>query len=258
MLGGHPRSALFFRDLSPRRGFPRAAAGICRARRLTPVISLELWEWSRHRQPGGLEEIAEGKHDAFFTAWAQEAADYGDPVILRFGFEMNGDWFAWGRQPELFKQVWRRVHAIFERQNAVNVLWMFAPNVLSAGQKLEVGLVPYYPGDDVVDLVGLDGYNFGDHHDQWHAWSSYEEVFERSIVAARAWNKPLIISEVGCAADPRKAAWLESFLQQVGADPRVEGFIYFNYDKTREKEHNWRLDSDADSLRVFRAWAGDH
>ncbi|MEZ4654400.1 MAG: hypothetical protein R3E12_12615 [Candidatus Eisenbacteria bacterium] len=26
----------------------------------------------------------------------------------------------------------------------------------------------YYPGKGEVDWLGVDGYNFGDHHDEWH------------------------------------------------------------------------------------------
>jgi beta-mannanase len=254
-LGGQCKYTLFFRDLSPKRGFPKSAVEICRQRGLTPVISFELWEWSRHRQDGGLQEIEEGKLDAFFAKWAREAAAYGHPVILRFGFEMNGDWFAWGRQPERFKKVWRHVHAIVRANRADNISWMFAPNVLSPGQDPKEHLYPYYPGDDVVDWVGLDGYNFGDHHDKWHAWSTYQKIFEPTIRAAQAWGKPLLISEVGCADDGRKAEWMKNFLQTVSADDRIRAFIYFNYDKRRGGEPNWRIGSDPKTLEVFRGWA---
>lgn len=254
-LGGQCRYTLFFRDLSSRRGFPLTAVQICRERGLTPVISFELWEWSRHRQEGGLQEIEEGKHDAFFSAWARDAAAYGHPVILRFGFEMNGDWFAWGRQPERFKKAWRRVHAIFRANKAGNVAWMFSPNVLSPEQDPKEYLYPYYPGDDVVDWVGLDGYNFGDRHDKWHTWTAYEEIFEPTILAAQAWKKPLMISEIGCADDARKSEWMSKFLQEISADDRIQAFIYFNYDKRRGNEPNWRIESDPGTLEVFKEWA---
>ena len=132
---------------------------------------------------------------------------------------------------------------------------MCAPNVLSPGQDPKEHLSPYYPGDDVVDWVGLDGYNFGDHHDKWHAWSTYQKIFEPTIRAAQAWGKPLLISEVGCADDGRKAEWMKNFLQTVSADDRIRAFIYFNYDKRRGGEPNWRIGSDPKTLEVFRGWA---
>ena len=106
-----------------------------------------------------------------------------------------------------------------------------------------------------MDLVGLDGYNFGDHHDEYHEWQSYKEVFERSIRACLKFKKPMYISEIGCADDPRKAAWIEDFLSEVSQDERIDGFIYFNHHNPRKREPNWRLDSDSKSLEIFRDWA---
>ena len=103
---------------------------------VVPVISLELWDWSnKHRANSGLDEILVGQHDTFFRQWAMDAARYRERVILRFGFEMNGDWFSWGGQPKLFRQAWLRARKIFAEEGAGNVEWMFAPNVLYASKK---------------------------------------------------------------------------------------------------------------------------
>jgi mannan endo-1,4-beta-mannosidase len=254
-LGGTPSYVLDFRDLSAERSFPVGMATAAAGRGLVPIISVELWRWSRHREAGGLEAVAAGGYDAFFARWAREAAAFGKPLVLRFGFEMNGDWFPWGRKPELFKSAWRRVHALFDDARAVNVRWMFAPNVLYGDLTPRTGIEDYWPGDDAVDLVGLDGYNFGDRHDQWHRWQSYREVFEASVAALSLHRKPLVISEIACADDPRKAAWVRDFLAAVGADARVSGFVWFNLDKRREHEPDWRLESDEQTLDAFRSWA---
>lgn len=251
-LGGTPTYALFFRDLNPRRGFPQQAVETCRERGLTPIISLELWEWQRSRNGGGLQEIVEGRHDGFFRDWARDARKWGHPCILRFGFEMNGDWFSWGGQPELFRKAWRHAHRLFDEADADNVQWMFAPNVIFDTSKPLVDFDLYYPGSDQVDLVGLDGYNFGDDHDRWHTWSSCVDVFDASVTKAAGWGKPILLSEVGCADDPRKGDWMMHFLEWVRQRDEIAGYVYFNYNKTREGEPNWRLDSDPDTLRAFR------
>ena len=118
-------------------------------------------------------------------------------------------------------------------------------------RSLFVDFRKYYPGHGYVDLIGLDGYNFGDDHDRWHKWTSGKNVFDKSVKAACGWGKPIFLSEVGCADGSRKPMWMKSFLSWVEAES-VEAFIYFNYDKRREGEPNWRLDSDAESLQVFR------
>jgi len=256
-FGGDPQYVLFFRDLNRNRTFPVRQVESAHARGMTPVISLEISEWGRGGDRGYLEEVAKGEFDDFFRQWAMDAKANGLRVILRFGFEMNGDWFPWGEQPKTFVIAWRRTHNIFKEVGCENVEWMFSPNVLWDKRTEKKDFYNYYPGAAYVDLVGLDGYNFGDHHSKWHKWQSYEEVFERTIRAAMKFNKPLYISEIGCADDPRKAAWIEDFLEKVSNDDRIEGFIYFNHFNPRKGEPNWRFDSDPDTLRIFREWVED-
>lgn len=254
-LGGTPRYVLFFRDLDPRRGFPLSIVKICDRRNLIPIISFEPAPWRASKTYKGLERIAEGHYDAFFARWAEDAARWGNPVIFRFAFEMNGNWFSWGEKPEAFKSAWRRVHRIFQEAKAVNVRWMFSPNILPSNSTALRHPETYYPGDDVVDIIGIDGYNFGDRYDQWHRWRSFESIFGPTLDLLSSFNKPLFISEIGCADDSRKAGWIEDFLLRVNQDPRIEAFIYYNYYPKARGYPNWRLDSDDSTLRVFRTWA---
>jgi len=257
-FGAEPQYVLFFRDLNPRRAFPTERVENAHARNMTPVISLEISQWGRGKDTGFLKEVAEGAFDDFFRQWAKDAKACALPIILRFGFEMNGDWFPWGGQPKTFVIAWRRAYHIFKNAGCENIQWMFSANVLWDKRTEKKDLYNYYPGDAYVDLVGLDGYNFGDHHDKWHKWQTYEEVFERSIRACMKFNKPIYLSEIGCADDARKAAWTKDFLSKISKDKRIKGFIYFNHHNPRKEEPNWRIDSDSDSLRVFRQWVAEN
>jgi hypothetical protein len=256
-LGVSPDYILFFRGLGYGRGFPWEAAQICRTRGATPIVSLELRFYGppqpRHMSGRPLDWVRRGDFDDFFRRWAQDAREFGGPVIFRFAFEMNGDWFPWGRQPEAFKEAWVRIRSIFREQGASEVRWLFSPNVLY-GDMTASDITAYYPGDAWVDLVGLDGYNFGDDYDRWHRWQSFQEVFGRSVDVLSTLGKPVLLSEVGCADDDRKAEWMTDFLEQVGRDPRILGFIYFNYDKRREREPNWALHSDHHTQLRFMTW----
>ena len=49
-----------------------------------------------------------------------------------------------------------------------------------------------------------------------------------------------------------KSGWINDFLNVITQDQRIEGFIYFNYDKSSEGEPNWSLNSDEGSLKVFQ------
>lgn len=77
-------------------------------------------------------------------------SDAGIPVLWRPLHEAEGAWFWWGAKgPEPFKSLW---HLMFERltkqHQLHNLIWVY-----SSGTKPE-----WYPGGDVVDIVGIDAY----------------------------------------------------------------------------------------------------
>ena len=205
------------------------------------MISHELWLHSEREEDetDWLKKIISGETDDYWRKWANDAKDFEDEVIMRFGFEMNGDWFPWGQRPEPFKEAWKRVHKIVrEDEGATNVQFMFAPNI-EFDEKELVKIDPYYPGDEFVELLALDGYNFGNSGKEGEKWQTYSEVFEKSIAKMSQIKKPLILSEIGCTDGPGKAAWMRDFLEKVKADPRVEGFIYYNNHDPKKEEQNW-------------------
>jgi hypothetical protein len=80
--------------------------------------------------------------------------DLGFPVVFRLFHEMNGDWFWWGKSAtnhsqELYIDFYRlSVDYIRERSNLVLFSW--SPN--------RPFNTAYYPGNDFVDVVGVDYY----------------------------------------------------------------------------------------------------
>ncbi|KAK4047445.1 hypothetical protein OIO90_006191 [Microbotryomycetes sp. JL221] len=84
--------------------------------------------------------------------------DQGIKVWLRLLFEMNGYWMEYGLQPGDFKKVWSDVTGAIRSQT--NETWMFwSPNVWAGdvGDESQ-GYVPYWPGENLVDVVGLSYY----------------------------------------------------------------------------------------------------
>jgi len=248
---------MFFQDLSTRRGFPRSTAEIIHNYGATMVISQELWTW-RQRDPedrSWLERITRGDYDTYWRDWAVGAKDFQERIVLRFGFEMNGDWFAWGQQPEAFIKAWRRIHQLVRVEvGAMNVEFMFSPNIEWDPNKPLTAIELYYPGDAYVQLLGLDGYNFGEDHSQWHRWLSFAEIFELSITKMSQWPQPLYLAEIGSAHGTDKDKWMENFLQTFQNDDRLHGFIYYNHADSRKKEPDWRIQSDPETLEVFRKY----
>jgi len=250
-LASPPDYVMFYRDL--RRPFPLRAIECIRERGATPVVSLELWDW--HGQKPELDSILDGQYDTQFRAWATEARRHGHRVLWRFGFEFNGNWFTWSGAPKKFVAAWRRVHGIFAEAGAKNVEWIWSPNVVSCPDVPDNDMHVYYPGDAFVDWIGVDGYNFGDHHDQWHRWTSFEAVFKGVLddFTRRYPNKPVMIAEFASAeGEPAaRAAWIREAYDYLQYRPEVRAAIWFNFDKRREGEQNWRIDASPESLAAF-------
>ena len=76
-------------------------------------------------------------------------SDAGVPVLWRPLHEAEGGWFWWGAKgPKPFKALWRLLyHRLTDEHHLHNLIWVFA------------GEEPaWYPGDDVVDVIGVDAY----------------------------------------------------------------------------------------------------
>ncbi|WP_196807844.1 glycoside hydrolase family 26 protein [Mycobacterium sp. 141] len=225
-----------------------------------PEITWEPWNpEDGPRQPlYGLGQIAGGRYDSYIASWAKAAAEYQGRLLLRFAHEMNGDWYPWsvssgGGTPEDYVAAYRRVRLIFQDAGANRVEWVWSPNVIVNGDADAVRRA--YPGDDLVDIVGIDGYNFGNRNG--HRWTSPEELFgvTLDVVASIAPNTPVWINEVGCSdAGGNKAQWITDFFSYVKTTS-VRGVLWFEVDKTGESD--WRLTETPETTAAAKAALAD-
>jgi hypothetical protein len=226
------------------------------SRGAVPQVTWEPWDASGSPSDPSyaLSTITDGSHDAYIQASAQAAAGYGKPFQLRFAPEMNGNWAPWegslnGNTPQLYVAAWRHVTMIFRAAGATNVQWVWAPNNGPTST-----IASYYPGDDYVDVIGLDGYNWGSGLAQWQ---TFTQAFGPSyaIVTALSSTKPIEITETASAeAGGSKASWITSaFLTEIPASfPRVVAVIWFDVNK----ETDWRIDSSPTALSAYQQVAG--
>lgn len=88
----------------------------------------------------------------------------GITVWLRYAHEMNGEWYAWGQQPEAFLASWNLVTTAV-RAYAPETYMLWSPNSLysNTGNTSDIygGYEPYWPGAENVDIVGLSFYHYG-------------------------------------------------------------------------------------------------
>lgn len=193
-----------------------------------------------------LDSIIAGEHDAYIKEFARGAQSYGGQVILAPMHEMNGNWDPWGgtvgsNTPEKVVATWKRIHDTFGSVSNVKFGW--AVNSLSVPNTPANALERYYPGDAYVDYVGVDGFNFGS------PWESFDAVFADSLTRLEKYHKPIYIFSMASAEGPQKDEWIRDFAQKIATKYDIAGWVWFNEDKERD----WRVNSDADSLAAFKA-----
>ncbi len=252
LAGESPSMVLFYKDFL--QAPPIAELNAVRARGAVSLVTWEPWSWSGGglEQPAfSLDRITAGDFDARILEWGQALASWGQPVMLRFAHEMNGNWYPWaegvnGNQSGDYVQAWRHVHDVVASTGASNVQWVWSPNVPYWGSTDLAGL---YPGAGYVDIVALDGYNWGTSA-AWSGWISAQDLFAPGIAELRnlAPGKPVLIAETASSeAGGSKAAWNTDLVSYLAAQPDVMGFVWFHF----QKEADWRINSSASSASAF-------
>ncbi len=206
-----------------------------------PMIS-----WGKQRS----DVVLSGADDDYIAARADGIKALGKPVFLRWFWEMAmSENLGYSQSPAAYVAAWRHIHAIFTARGVTNVAWVWCPNASSfkngSAQR-------YYPGDDTVDWVCADGYNF--YPDS--SYREFESIFDGFYAWASQRPKPLMIAEYGSqtAGPTKRAAWLDAaHAALVQKFPRILAVVYFH----SNSEHDWTLYDEPDALAAFRRMALD-
>jgi hypothetical protein len=138
-------------------------------KKLNPVRNV-VWSVPLTVKGTALAEIADGLHDAEFDAAARAISEAQPRAIIRLGWEMNladSAWYAKGQEAD-YVRAFRRVVGIFRRHsNDFKYDWCpgWGPQEFAADMA--------YPGDDVVDYIGLDVYDFKYEGSPQERWDTY-------------------------------------------------------------------------------------
>lgn len=203
--------------------------------------------------------IVSGQQDALIRTRARALRDLHVPVLLRFFWEMDGHkGIQLAGTPANFIAAWRYVHHIFDQEGASNVAWVWAPTNLRFGGYYGTSGPDWYPGDDVVDWIGGDGYNNG-MTGSTYPWDSFQTVFSGWYAWASAHDKPLMVAETGALErNPgEKAQWLLDMLTTMKTTyPRIKALVYFDLPYGNPLL-NWAVDSSPASYAAWNLVARD-
>lgn len=148
------------------------------------------------------------------------------PVLFRPLHEMNGHWFWWGtgkynskdpKRRELFIALYRDIFSYMtEVKGLKSLIWVWSPD---DGPKYAAD---YYPGDDYVDIVGLDSYFFA--NDGTPDFSKVRKVYSELV----AFGKPFGLSEMGPKKTNGTFNYHQFILQIEKEFPQVSFFMSWN------------------------------
>ena len=139
------------------------------------------------------------------------------PVLFRPFHEHTGHWFWWCKNASSafeYKTLWRfTYYYLTTEKNLHNLLWVYntSGNFNSKEEFLE-----RYPGDDVVDMLSFDAYQYNDPQKD----RSFELSTNRGLAIlgelSKEKNKPFALAETGYEAVPYAEWWTNVLLKAIG------------------------------------------
>jgi hypothetical protein len=274
---------------------------IAKARGAVPLVS---WQTGSEASPETIANAgatSSGKRsDYVIMNVASDLRTYGEPVFLRIDQEMNAYWFEWcaynsdgtprAHTTEDFKNMWRRMHIIFEGGTVSGMNSKLAAEGMppldqqvgtsAASKGLSSTMDPnayLAPTNNVafvfnpVDAPGIPNkagnlwadYYPGDKYVDWVGQTSYDGTSNVALITRFGWldqfyqdfavghDKPYMMGEWGLTQHRGDdPAYIQRVLDWQKAHPRVKALVYFNV-QTSKLEH--RLEVYPDSAALMRA-----
>ncbi len=199
---------------------------------------------------------------------ADGARRHGDPITVVFHHEPEAGPNTKFGDSDDFVAAFRKVVEVFEDENADNVQfgwvmtnWSFTLNEINPSDRRAAD--KWYPGDDAVDFIGADPYNWTECRDGAPEWRSLEDNIQSLMTFSDQHpDKPLILAEFGSDDDGRKGEFIDGareLLKQGKYRDRFAAVMWFHSDGTAHghPDCTWWIDSSQNSLNAGRRLAQD-
>tara|TARA_R110000868_G_scaffold178979_1_gene418903 strand:- start:7646 stop:8794 length:1149 start_codon:yes stop_codon:yes gene_type:complete len=202
-----------------------------------PISGRDSWD----KSPAVKDIIGNGVFVEKYDLWIEKVARFFKtlkykgkliPILFRPFHEMNGDWFWWGN-PNCtsieYIQLWRNtVYSLRDVYELDNLLYVYAPNKL----RPDDDYMEYYPGDNFVDVFGIDIYDFKNSEDYMLSVVNDLKIV-KEIAATK--NKLYAFTETGLEAIPNEK-WFSQVLY-----PNIEnsGIAWILFWRNDTKIHHY-------------------
>lgn len=198
------------------------------------------------------DDIVNGLYNEYLDEFIFQIKSFNKPVIIRFAHEMNLSRYHWGvlkdnydeLSPKVYVEMFRYIFDYFKKNKVKNALFAFCPNVDSVPKSSWNEIKNYYPGNNYVDILGMDGYNWGTCASEknlgWVSkWRSFNDTFKNTYDELRSLSifKPIIIFETASSnKGGDKSQWLKEALQDA-KKLDISALCWFQVNK----ECNWKI-----------------
>ena len=156
--------------------------------------------------PGGVNHLnflSQLDHLALFFNSLIDQNGEKIPIIFRPWHEHTGNWFWWGANnctDEDYIQLWRfTVEYLSEIKRVDNLLYAFSPARLT----LNSNYLFRYPGDEYIDILGLD--NYWSLRENYDGFNEIVSQLQTLVGIACTKNKPAAFTETGPFSNNGKA-----------------------------------------------------
>ncbi|MEH1016819.1 hypothetical protein V6U90_27430 [Micromonospora sp. CPCC 206060] len=195
-------------------------------------------------------EVLAGRHDSRLASWFASVPRDHD-VYWSYFHEPENDVESGSYTTSQFRSAWRRVAGLADRAGnsrlkatLILMCWTLNPQ---SNRRFE----DYYPGGDVVDVLGWDCYNSGG---KYGRYTAPDKVFGPMISKSRALGKPWGLAETGSVRIPGdsgagRAAWIREMSAYLNAQ-RPLWVAYYDYEVSGG---DFRL-TDTASQQAWRSW----
>jgi len=214
------------------------------AQQIESLHALPLIQLNPRRISMGL--LASGAYDSEIRSYAVQLKAFGCYVALSFGHEMNGWWYPWGlpwTQPKVFKAAWRHFHDVFAAAGVRNVIWSWDPTHQYSQYKPGKVAYPaskFYPGNQYVDWIGIDGYVGGG--------QNFNDVFKYQLRdIRRLTRKPIYLAETGVGDGAHEVRQIANLFAGIW-HWHLAGLVWFDLNR----KNSWSLDGKPTKDAAFR------
>jgi mannan endo-1,4-beta-mannosidase len=208
-----------------------------------PLTGGDSWDVSssevvRAILPGG------SNHDLFLD-WLDRAAVFFNtlitedgakiPILFRPWHEHTGSWFWWGKNlctVDEYNALWEITRTHFDSAGVDNLLYSYSPDMQGPGEIY----MERYPGDEYVDLLGIDGYHRNNEEGTEYFVSKLDSILSFMTEEGARRNKPIAITETGLESIPISDWWTEVLLPLTNRYPISYVLVWRN---ARERPNHY-------------------